>query len=203
MIILLLFAKSASESGIQLLTQLGLSKTQSKIYFTLLELRETTAGGLSEEVGLPRSEVYRVIHELQQKGLVDREISYPNRFSAAPIEKGLQILLYRKASEYEDARKKIKEFEHKFPVGVDNISGHSDYKIKIINGKNRILDTKLSLHNKAQRAICILNTWSRWVQSFEYCLNKYIAALNKGVEYRIIIQRQSPPFVLPKKAQTS
>ena len=58
-----------------------------------------TALGLSKSLGLPRSEIYRALSELQQKGLVEKEVSYPNRFNAIPIATGLQILLSQKVEQ--------------------------------------------------------------------------------------------------------
>ena len=67
---------------IQALNKLGLTTNQGKLYLTLLRTGKTSGSILSKETKLARQEVYRLLNELQEKGLVEKIISAPLEFQA-------------------------------------------------------------------------------------------------------------------------
>ena len=54
----------------KILEELGLTKTETKIYITLLELGPSSAGIILEKSGLPNSTVHRDLNSLISKGLI-------------------------------------------------------------------------------------------------------------------------------------
>jgi sugar-specific transcriptional regulator TrmB len=190
---------STREEGIQLFTKLGLSPTQAKIYMHLLEMGQVQASALSQSILLPRSEVYRILSELQQKGLVEKEVNYPNRFTATPIEIGLQILLINKSNQYAELKKNINDFIQEAISLQEKTTAHYEYKINIIEGKERILQKIAEQHDNAQKSAKILTTLPRWLQIIQFCIKNYNAALARGVEYRIILENFDSKIMLPKE----
>ena len=93
-----------------LLTQVGFTKTQAKIYLTLLKLKEPDAKTLSKDSNVPKPEVYRTLDELQKMGLAEKQITKPIRYTATPLQLGLQILMAKKIQEYKKTELEIKKF---------------------------------------------------------------------------------------------
>ena len=85
----------SKEKGSELLTQIGLTKIQAKIYLTLLSLDEANARTLTRETNVPRQEVYRALDDLQKKGFIEKIIASPHKFKATPIDYALQILMIK------------------------------------------------------------------------------------------------------------
>lgn len=54
----------------KILEEVGLSKNETKVFLTLLELGSTTAGKVAEKSGVHRTNVYDAIERLIEKGLV-------------------------------------------------------------------------------------------------------------------------------------
>jgi len=191
------------ENGAQLLAQPGLSPTQTRLYQSLLERGNAggTALGLSKSMGLPRSEIYRALSELQLKGLVEKEISYPNRFNAIPIATGFQILLSHKVEQYTKIESEINSFLQKAQSFQEENVDVQKYKITIVEGKHRILNKISQQHKNAQRSVRILTTLPRWLQIIHYCIKDYEAALARGVEYRIIVENTEGKFTLPNEIE--
>jgi sugar-specific transcriptional regulator TrmB len=54
-----------------LLTQLGLSDKEAKVYLSALELEHTTVAWISKKAGLNRTTTYDILKYLQEKGLVN------------------------------------------------------------------------------------------------------------------------------------
>lgn len=52
------------------LTQLGLTKAEAKVYYSVLKLKSATARELSKECGFHRTNIYDVLEQLREKGLV-------------------------------------------------------------------------------------------------------------------------------------
>ena len=78
------------------LTELGLSTTQAKIYLALVKTENQTAQTISKLSTVSRPDVYRVLNQLQDLGLVEKIIAKPEEFRAIPIEEGVSILLQRR-----------------------------------------------------------------------------------------------------------
>ena len=75
-----------SDQDVALLAEFGLSSLQARVYVALLKLGTVRASQISANVGVVRPEVYRVLHELFVKGLVQKNLGPPATYSAiAPL----------------------------------------------------------------------------------------------------------------------
>ena len=104
------------EDYIRTLTQLELTSAQAKVYLTLATLEKATAKEISNHSNVAREEVYRLLTELQKKGLIERIIASPTQFKATPIEEGLSILIRRKEKEIAGIKKKGKQNSPECPT---------------------------------------------------------------------------------------
>ena len=95
-----------SEDSIQVLTGLGLTISQAKVYLALVYLGSATAKQLSEVSKIARPDIYRIIPTLQKQGIVETLISRPTSFKAIPSNQTLHTLLKRKATEQNELRRK-------------------------------------------------------------------------------------------------
>jgi sugar-specific transcriptional regulator TrmB len=84
------------EESVQSLSRLGLSTSQVKVYLALLELEKATAKTIAKHSKVARQEAYRVLAELQEKGLVEKIIEIPTKFKPIPIEDCIYLLIERK-----------------------------------------------------------------------------------------------------------
>jgi len=60
------------EENIRVLTNLGLTTGQAKVYLTLATLEKATAKEASDHSNIARQEVYRLLAELEDKSLIER-----------------------------------------------------------------------------------------------------------------------------------
>jgi len=54
----------------ELLSEIGLTERESKVYLALLEIGSTTTGPLVKKSGIPNSKIYEILESLQNNGLV-------------------------------------------------------------------------------------------------------------------------------------
>jgi sugar-specific transcriptional regulator TrmB len=186
------------EEGIQLLTKIGLTKTQAKIYLTLLKNGNVRARALAEMANSPRPLVYRTLDELQQIGLVEKEINAPNKYSAVPPDPGLQILVYNKFRHYKDIQEETKLFLHEFEKKHTGLSPKQEYWFKMVESKERILQIMKSQHRNVQQSSDITSVFRRWLSILDFCIEDYEKALQRNVKYRIIVEMSKRKMDFPK-----
>lgn len=92
------------------LPKYGLTEIQARVYCYLLRLGATSAIKVSKEVGVHRAEVYRVLRELGEKGIVtERKGKRPTLFTPTPPKDALNILLQQQANTLQRLRERTPE----------------------------------------------------------------------------------------------
>lgn len=78
------------------LINLGLTENESKVYLALLKLGEVRAGELAKETEINRSLIYRIVEQLQRKGLVSEVIKENRSYFSANNPKHLKKIIEEK-----------------------------------------------------------------------------------------------------------
>ena len=186
------------KENIQLLIELGFTKNQASLYLALLTYGKSDARTLSLVTNVPRTEIYRNLSGLAEKGLVDKGIGLPSNFSAVSPSLGLQNALEKKIKEVKRTEAKTIEFIKSYSYKED-YQDNSQYTIKILNGRKRIIQKIKEQHDSAKSAIDVISILPRWLQIIDECIDNYINALKRGVKYRIMIGVPDCGSSLPKK----
>jgi HTH-type transcriptional regulator, sugar sensing transcriptional regulator len=94
------------------LARFGLLKNEIKVYLHLARTGEKKAGEIAEAISLHRTETYRILRDLEKKGIVFSIFEKPLKFTAVPLDKAIDLLV--------DAQKiKIKLLEQEKPSLVE------------------------------------------------------------------------------------
>ena len=65
------------------LEEIGLTKSEIKVYLALLKLGQTTAGPIVDEAKVTRSKIYDILERLKNKGLVSHIIKESTKYFSA------------------------------------------------------------------------------------------------------------------------
>jgi sugar-specific transcriptional regulator TrmB len=76
--------------------KLGLSKNEIRVYVYLARSRERKASEVSEALSLHRTETYRILRDLEKRGLVSSVFEKPLKFIATPFERAIEALIETK-----------------------------------------------------------------------------------------------------------
>jgi len=121
------------------LSKLGLSKNEVRVYLYLARYGERKASEISEALCLHRTETYRILRDLEKRGIVSSVFEKPLKFIATPFEKAIDLLI--------EARKlKIKLLERKkkslvsiwFSLPQPNIAPERKEVFQILEGQEQI-----------------------------------------------------------------
>ncbi|MCW4024033.1 MAG: helix-turn-helix domain-containing protein [Candidatus Bathyarchaeota archaeon] len=94
------------------LSKYGLIKNEIKVYLYLARAGQKKAGEIAEAIALHRTETYRILRDLEKKGIVFSLFEKPLKFTAVPMDKAIDLLV--------DAEKiKIKMLEQEKQSLVD------------------------------------------------------------------------------------
>ena len=75
------------------LSKFGLLKNEIKVYLHLARAGEKKAGEIAEAISLHRTETYRILRDLEKKGIVFSIFEKPLKFMAVPLDKAIDLLV--------------------------------------------------------------------------------------------------------------
>lgn len=106
------FQKFLEETATEL-ADFGLTKTQAKIYITLATLGIASASEIAAISKIRREEVYRIIPELEKRGVIVRKLMVPRKFSAIQPETAIEILTKLKLKTMKEEADKLRQSQVK------------------------------------------------------------------------------------------
>jgi sugar-specific transcriptional regulator TrmB len=75
------------------LTRYGLLKNEIRVYLYLARAGQKKAGDIAEAISLHRTETYRILRDLERKGILFSIFEKPLKFTAVPLDKAIDLLV--------------------------------------------------------------------------------------------------------------
>jgi sugar-specific transcriptional regulator TrmB len=75
------------------LSRFGLLKNEIRVYVYLARVGEKKASEIAEAISLHRTETYRILRDLEKKGIVFSAFEKPLKFTAVPLDKAIDLLI--------------------------------------------------------------------------------------------------------------
>ncbi len=148
------------DEDIQTLKELGLTLLQAKTYLALSASGNATIKTIAKNTRIAKHDVYRIMPSLQELGLVEKMVSTPVIYKAAPMENATSKLLQNKTHECTNLQKKTADLVSYFR----NNSFHEpvqeeDSQFRIISEKLLLLKTLDDATDNVQYTIDIMHAW--------------------------------------------
>ena len=180
------------EKAFNILTGLGLTSRQTKIYLALLQLNMATAQKLSDISKVRRENIYRIIPELEKMGLVEKTIGKPITYRAIKIEDAVSILLDRKTEHlnilHKEAKTVIKNFKKSKDTGKGIIDKEETHFLVIPRNVVQMKRKRRSIDN-SESSIDIITTLNRFCSIISFYFHPFKKALERGVKIRFITEK--------------
>ncbi|XES76602.1 MAG: TrmB family transcriptional regulator [Candidatus Bathyarchaeia archaeon] len=174
-----------NEENLSVFTELGMTIQQAKVYVTLSKLEQATVKTIAITAQMNRAEVYRVIPELQRRGLVKKIISAPIAFQAAPLSEGFAILLEYNAEKHRKIQRQTQQFLREFDSHNENTSQeNSEYYLATgLRAVKR--NYRSDLHGTQTSKDCILD-WKTMSDAVNRDFEYIEEAIERGAKIRYI-----------------
>lgn len=174
------------------LAYFGLTKTQAKIYITTTALGIASASEIAKLSKIRREEVYRIIPELEKRGIIARRIEVPRKFSAVQPETATQLLVQNKMKtmkeEIENIRQKQADFVAKLKAIELPIRQNDDCSIEVISQPQSLFTKIASMVENTKQQIDIIAPLEDLRLVYVNCPRKLMDKTLKTVKMRIITE---------------
>ncbi len=186
------------KEDVDALTGLGLSVLQAKVYLALADLGSATVKAISKSADVARQDMYRLISELQEMGIVEKIIAAPTEFKALPIREGISILLNRKEEETSKAHDKAMELLNRRENAASNTEQKAVNQFVMIPEREALIFRLEKAFETAQNTVENVLYWRRFSQGVTIMGQSLEEALKRGVTIRNIVEKPASDSSLPK-----
>jgi len=150
------------------LAKFGLGKTESIVYLYLARSGVHKAREVSKDLSIQRTETYKILRKLEEKGLIYRILDKPTKFAALKIDTSLENLM--RANKRKIAQ--LEEEKHAVVRKWSSLSGPveytdaPDYFIQVLKGRHQIYSRVEQIIENARSEILMIVSDERLVQMF-------------------------------------
>lgn len=173
------------DESVSILTDLGLTVLQAKIYLALVTRESSTAKNISDISRVSRPDVYRVISELEILGLIERIIGKPTRYQAAPLEICTHILVQNMINKFMETRRKIPVLLKKIGELTLEKSEESKNEFSIIPKELFLTKSKKLIANSKKSFYAVVST-EKVVYSPDEYTKIFKAATARNVDCKLV-----------------
>jgi sugar-specific transcriptional regulator TrmB len=159
------------------------------VYITLVTKGNLGISTLSKLSELYRTDAYRVIRELENKGLVERILVNPTLFKAIPLEESISILLQRRVKKERQLRQKAL----KLKLGLSKETKRKqvvDASQFVLVPARRVMDRIVTAVDQTQKSADLVLSNIKFVRGISAFFDKMEKSWNRGVKWRIAVCRE-------------
>jgi Predicted transcriptional regulators len=175
------------EEAVETIMKLGLTVLQAKVYLALARCGSATGRTTANAAQIASNDVYRVLGELQEKGLVEKIIANPTRYKSTRDD-GLSILLQNKKNEYFETEKQVQALAELLNIqSKTETSFNSNQELIITSQIQQLIKLHKRLADSAKHSIDFIFPVRVSEKSLleNFLFEK--KALNRGVNVRILL----------------
>jgi sugar-specific transcriptional regulator TrmB len=178
------------EEEIQVLNCLGLTCSQAKTYLAIGDKNFSTARKIQNKSEIPRQEIYRLLSELEELGLVEKTMDRPSKYKAISINNGISFLLRKRKQETIQIQKITEKIIKKHQnQNNDKIVDDVEPQFILISKKEASIIKRREEINNAQNTIEFISSWKRFPLTVSTFGDDAIKALKRDVKMRVILEK--------------
>ncbi len=145
------------ENILNTLTELGLKKSEARIYFFLAKKGPKNAREISTALHLTRQQVYPVLRKLQNKAIATATLNRPTNFSVVPFEKLLEIIANAKMEEAKIIQKNKKKLLSDWKLITPLQDEESFEKFTVIKGRKYVYSKIKEMIKETKEKISLIS----------------------------------------------
>jgi DNA-binding response OmpR family regulator len=173
------------------LANFGLTKTQAKIYVTLIASGVASASEIGKSSKIRREEVYRLIPELEKRGLITRKLKTPKKFSAIEPEAAIQILTRAKLNIMKEEIDRLKQKQTELISKLKTVElpiRQEDCSIEVISQLDNALAKLVDMTEKARQKIDVVAPLQDLIIVYVDFPRNIVDRIFESVKMRIIVE---------------
>ncbi len=179
------------EGNIVTLVDLGLNRTQARVFLALVEKGILSIRMVADYSGVGRPETYRAMLELNRRGLVETVLSSPATYRPLPLQEAVTILMGQKQQEMSELKEKSKKLLQDYRNKTANpITVEEGEFVLLPKGANGI-KKGISAITAAQSSIDFIISIKKFNQLLLTASEDLVEAAKRGVKIRFILDKNN------------
>ena len=169
------------------LSSFGLTINQCKVYIYLGKYGSRTAPDISKVLKLPRTETYKLLASLQNKGVVSASFQHPIQFSAMPLTDAIHSLINtekERIKKLESQKSELSKLWDNIPQFHNEVEETDDDKFQILQGENQIHSKINDMITNSKKELVIIGNEKDFLKFYHA---DFLEPLNKSqVELKVL-----------------
>jgi len=137
------------------LTDFGLDERAARVYFHLSRLGPSTASDVAQATDVGRTEVYRVMDDLESEGFVETTLERPRKFVPRPVEDVLEQQLEEEQRRLEELEQTRKSLADRWPQAEDRRGARKE-RFSVHQGRSQIRGVLERMVETAEDEVLVL-----------------------------------------------
>jgi len=175
------------EETVQTLVNLGLTVLQAKVYLALVKSGTSTGRTTAKTAKVASQDIYRVLTELQEKGLIEKIIAKPNKYRPILLEEGLSMLLQRRNKQTAELKKAAFVMFKTFQSSGEREDKNETGDFVLIPEKEPIENRFIRVWETAQTSVDLVNDEREAMIMREKHYELTVKAHKRGVKIRELL----------------
>jgi sugar-specific transcriptional regulator TrmB len=185
------------DSAVKTLVDLGLSVLQAKAYIALATSRTLPGRAVAKIAKIAPQDIYRLMNELTDQGLVQKIVSKPTKYNALPLDEGLNLLLKRRR-EHTEKLEKDAELLAKEAKVYETIEEETN-EFVIIPNRESIDKMTEKMFRTAKKSIDVINDAEDVPELQAIHKESEKQAIRNGVKTRFLLGKKTDNIELPMR----
>jgi sugar-specific transcriptional regulator TrmB len=172
----------------KVLTSLGLTISQARVYLALASNGPSKVAAISQISRIHRTHLYEVLKVLEKQGVIERQLE-SGTYVAIPIKEAAQFLVELRKKEILRLEGQIEEIADILPK--KNSAVQVKREILLTSSNAYTLNRGRKYLEKAKLHVDLLQTWKRFTQLWQNYETIFEELMNRGVKVRQIVEYPS------------
>jgi len=187
------------------LSSFGLTSNQCKVYIFLGKYGSKTALDVSKTIKIPRTETYKLLTSLQNKGIVSASFQHPIKFTAVPLDDAVHSLINtekERIKKLENQKSELNQLWKDIPQFHNEIQKTDEDKFQMLQGENQIHSKINNMLTTADNKFLILGSEKDLIKFYHA---NFIETLSKSkLDHKILTSSsQKTQYIFDNIKKTS
>ena len=184
---------SVTEQAENILRYLGLNHSQAKLYIALaMHSNPAKVNAISSFTDIARTEIYRILTELHDIGLVEKTVLSPLTFKAIPLKEAVRNLTEERRIKLDLLSEETQKLLARFPEENETTHDQNNQKFLLLPKGKQIVNRIEKAIQASNYSILAITPWRVLTQWMLISRELWQKTLERGVEVRWITGEGTP-----------
>lgn len=184
---------SVKNQAEHILRSVGLNQSQAKLYVALaIYSNSANVNTISSFTEIARTEIYRLLRELQGIGLVEETVLNPRTFKAIPLKEAVSILVEIRRRKLELLTKETEKLLMRLPKEIETTQVQNGQQFVLIPRGKPLVNRMEKAIQASNHKILAITPWRVLTQWMLNSRELWQKALERGVEICWITGKETP-----------